>query len=157
MLLEFSLMMEGSTVFYWAEEFWPDEPGDQAESLTGKSQEFSSMFGGVDSYEALPMKRSITLTEEGVAIEYDGLGREDYIKDDSLPRPHDSKEAMAEMMSENIAQTVMDETVVGTYTCWDGINSVRLIFDAEGGFEAVQKSFAKPVRIFEGSWGIEDQ
>ena len=101
-------MMEGSTVFYWAEEFWPDEPGDQTESLTGKSQEFSSMFGGVDSYEALPMNRSITLTEEGVAIEYDGLGREDYIKDDSLPRPHDSKEAMAEMMSENIAQTVMD-------------------------------------------------
>ena len=74
LLIECFTEYEGSVYSFWVEEFWPDDGVvlGESEELLGKSQDFSLMTRG-NIYTAMPSRRTVTLTEEGITLHTEGF------------------------------------------------------------------------------------
>lgn len=158
-LLEHFLCMEGSVYSFWAEEFWPSEgyyPNGTMPSVYGKSQTFSLMTTG-EHYDDAPTNRSITLTEEGVVLNYDDSDAEYYIRDGSF-RAHSSVEQMKERFAED---TVFDfetlygsDALLGLWEFWDGWTAAQVRFEEDGAFSMFLKSPKEPIEVYRGAFGF---
>ena len=155
LLLEFHKTIEGSVFTFWAEEYWPDEPcyGQwTSEHLSGKSQEFFGMSTG-SRFMGMPRERTITLTEEGLILQYEGSEEEVFLRDDSL-HAHTDKEDQVEILWTQLEETDIDFDLVGTWDHWDGSQTIRLTMEADGCFRMLCKDPGLPVLVLRGIWGV---
>ena len=79
-LLEYFDLYEGSVFSFYAEEVWPDESGyisDEITSVIGMSQCFSLMSSKAGYFD-LPQNRCITITDDGIVLNYDDADAEYY-------------------------------------------------------------------------------
>lgn len=164
-LLEYFDLYEGSVFSFWAEEFWPDESGyisEEIVSVMGKSQGFSLM-SSQSNYFDLPQNRCITMTDDGIVLNYDDADAEYYFKTDEFKVGHSSTESLKEILSTQF-DTHLDfdivtgsEDVKGTWHYWNSWDSALVTFDKDGAFEMIWKTPGDPVAVFSGVWGFSSQ
>ena len=157
LLLELFQTYEGSTYSFWVEEFWPDEGyviGDGTQ-LQGKSQEFSLMSRG-NLYSAMPMDRTITLTEDGMVLQYKDLEEDHYVLDDSFGPYHTPEEDLRQRLQDMYTVDI-EQALVGCWGFWDGWRTIRVTFEESGGFRFLSKEPGYPVRVLNGVWGVDQQ
>lgn len=154
-LLEHYLCMEGSVYSFRAEEFWPDEDGVSAGDFTsvgGMSQTFSGMTAG-DGYDTVPQNRTITLTEEGVVLNYDDSDAEYYVKDTEFSYQI-PKEDLRQIVGTGTAKE--SDALYGTWSWRSSREALCLIFLEDGRVSFVQKKLGEPVQIYEGVFAFEE-
>ena len=153
-VLEHFLCMEGSVYSFWAEEFWPDEDGvSQGDftSVSGMSQTFSMMTAG-DEYDTMPKNRAITLTDEGVVLNYDDSDAEYYVKDTGFAY-HTSEEELRQIVGEGTAKK--QEKLCGTWSWHSSREALCLTFREDGTVSFLQKKTGEPVQVYEGVFSAE--
>lgn len=151
-LMEHYLCMEGSVYSFWAEEFWPNNDGISAgdfASVSGMSQTFSVMTAG-DGYDTMPQNRVITLTEDGVVLNYDDSDAEYYVKDTEFSY-HTSKEQLRQIVGEGTERDVL----CGTWSWRSSRETLCLTFLEDGSVSFLQKKVGEPAQIYEGVFAIE--
>lgn len=159
-VLEYHGLMGGSVYHYWAEEFWPGEgwyTETQTQTVAGKSQIFSSM-GQYENYSELPQNRCITLTDDGVVLNYDDSDAEYFVRSDSFAGGHSDAEEMRARLGEDVHldfdYQYDSKNVVGTWGFWDGWQAGRLTLDEDGTFGLYWKEPNKPIAVYEGVYGF---
>lgn len=154
-VLEYFHVYEGSTFSFWVEEFWPDETCEVGVDtvLTGKSQEFSIMSKG-NEYWMLPRNRTITATEDGLRLQYEGYDQEIYVRDDTFADGHTDRQTMQEQLA-SFASVEVRADLVGEWMFWDGWYVCGLRLSEDGGFTLFSKEPGFPVHLLEGIWGID--
>ncbi|MBP3634181.1 MAG: hypothetical protein J6J43_06380 [Oscillospiraceae bacterium] len=159
-MLEYHGMMEGSVYRYWAEEFWPGEgwyTSTEKDTVSGKSQIFSSM-AQYENYSELPQNRCITLTDDGVVLNYDDSDAEYFVRDDSFDGGHTEPKEMRIRLGEDVhldfSYQYDSKDVVGTWGFWDGWQAVCLTFAEDGSFSMFWKEPNKPIAVYEGVYGF---
>ena len=91
-MLEYHGLQAGEVYRYWAEEFWPADgwyTDTDSQSVAGKSQQFDGM-SQYENYSGLPQNRCITLTEDGVVLNYDDSDAEYFTRDDDFDGGHNA-------------------------------------------------------------------
>ena len=159
-LLEYHGMTDGSIYRYWAEEFWPGEgwyTSTGRDTMSGKSQIFSSM-AQYENYSGLPQNRCITLTDDGVVLNYNDFDAEYYVRDNGFDGGHT---APAEMRSRFGEDVHLDfdyqydaKDVVGSWGFWTGWESACVAFAEDGTFSMVWKTPGKPIAVYNGAYGF---
>ncbi len=156
LLLEYFVEFEGSTFSFWVEEFWPDESGiDGSKTVQGKSQEYSIMTVG-DCYMDVPRSRTITLTDEGLVLQYEGFDEEVFVRDKDYGGYHSTEEELMKILQDMQPAEVLD-SLVGSWEYWDGWRSIYLVMDEDGGFHYLSKAPGKPARVLDGVWGVNPE
>lgn len=153
-LLEHYLCMDGSVYSFWAEEFWPGEDGVSQRdftSISGMSQTFSMMTAG-DGYDTMPQSRVITLTDEGVVLNYDDSDAEYYVKDTEFSY-HTPKEELRQIIGEGTAKK--QEKLYGTWSWRSSREALCLTFLEDGSVSFLQKKVGEPVQAYEGVFSAE--
>lgn len=158
-MLEYHGLMEGSVYRYWAEEFWPGE-GWYTEigkdSVSGKSQLFTSM-GQYENYSELPRNRCITLTDDGVVLNYDDSDAEYFERADGFEGHADAEEMRARLDEDvhlDFDYQYDSKNVVGSWGFWDGWQAACLTFAEDGSFSMFWKEPNKPIAVYEGVYGF---
>ncbi len=154
LLLEHFLCMEGSVYSFWAEEFWPNEDGftdGEFTSVSGKSQTFSGMTSG-DLYDTMPRNRVITLTEDGVVLNYDDSDAEYCVKDSAFSY-HSSREQLRQALGEGTGKK--DEALYGIWSWRNSREAVFLTFREDGSVSLLQKEEGEPAEVWEGVFSFE--
>ena len=159
-LLEYHGMMEGSVYRYWAEEFWPADgwyTSINADTVSGKSQTFTSM-AQYENYSELPRNRCITLTDDGVILNYDDADAEYYLRDDGFDGGHT---APAEMRNWFDSDVHLDfdyqydsREVLGTWGFWTGWDAYVMTLTEQGVFSLVKKTANRPIEVYHGVFGF---
>ena len=154
LMIETYVAYEGSTYSFWVEEFWPDEGTVLGESRTlhGKSQTFSIMTRG-HLYTEMPLDREITLTADGISLQFEGKEPEEYVRDDTYSY-HTSEEELVKRLNEMFTLTQTPE-LEGIWTFWDGWRTVRIELEEDGGFHFISKEPGLPVFVYDGAWGVD--
>ena len=154
LLIECFTEYEGSVYSFWVEEFWPDDGvvlGESAE-LLGKSQDFSLMTRG-NIYTAMPSRRTVTLTEEGITLHTEGFAEEVYLRAEDYGY-HTPEAELLDRLHEMF--TIREEPApVGVWEIWDGWRTVHVTLAEDGGFHFVSKEPGCPVRVMDGVWGVD--
>ena len=159
-LLEYHGLQAGEIYRYWVEEFWPGEgwyTSTETDTVSGKSQQFSSM-AQYENYSGLPQNRCITLTEDGVVLNYDDSDAEYYVRDDTFDGGHNSPEQLRDWFGED---THLDfdyqydsHDVVGTWGFWDGWQAACVEFAEDGSFSLYWKLPNRPIEVYKGAYGF---
>ena len=159
-MLEYHGMMEGSSYRYWAEEFWPGEgwyTSTEQETVSGKSQIFSSM-AQYENYSELPKNRCITLTDDGVVLNYDDSDAEYFVRDDTFAGGHTEPKEMRVRLGEDVhldfSYQYDSKNVVGSWGFWDGWQAVCLTLAEDGTFSMFRKEPNSPIAVYEGVYGF---
>lgn len=149
-LLEYHGLMGGSVYRFWAEEFWPTETTEN--SVFGQSATFSAMGAGTD-YDTPPQNRCITLTEDGVVLNYDDSDAEYYARDNCWEGGHSDPETLR---SYGVVPPVLTggEALIGTWGSWEGWEVCSVTFAEDGAFSLLYKVPGKPVVVWKGIWGL---
>ena len=133
-ILEYHGLQAGEIYRYWVEEFWPADgwyTDTDTDSVTGKSQQFDSM-AQYENYSGLPQNRTISLTEDGVVLNYDDSDAEYFTRDDSFYGGHNSPEELRAWLGEDVHldfdYQYDAKDVVGTWGFWDGWQATRMTF-----------------------------
>ena len=158
-MLEYHGLMEGSVYRYWAEEFWPGEGwyteiGENA--ISGKSQIFSSM-AQYENYSELPRNRCITLTEDGVVLNYDDSDAEYFERADGFAghaAPEEMRTRLGEDVHLDFEYQYDSKNVVGSWGFWDGWQAACLSFEEDGDFSLYWKEPNRPIAVYEGVYGF---
>ncbi|MBP3633316.1 MAG: hypothetical protein J6J43_01945 [Oscillospiraceae bacterium] len=154
LLLEHFLCMEGSVYSFWAEEFRPLEDGfvsGEFTSVSGISQTFSVMTGG-DGYDTMPQNRVITLTEDGVVLNYDDSDAAYYVADETFSY-HSTLEQLQQILGESTGKA--DASLFGTWVCRNSRETVCISFREDGSVSLLQKKMRQPVQAYEGAFVFE--
>lgn len=162
LVLEYWGLMEGGVYRYWAEEFWPGEGwyySGADNTLRGKSQEFTAM-AQYENYSGLPQNRGISLTEDGLQLDYGTDETEIFIRDERFALGHTPEEEMWK----NLQQTSSAHRdfgyqydsldVVGTWGFWNGHVSSCLTFEEDGTFCLFWKTPGEPIEVYRGVYGF---
>ena len=159
-MLEYHGLMEGSIYRYWAEEFWPGEgwyTSTKTDTVSGKSQQFSSM-AQYENYSGLPQNRCITLTDDGVVLNYDDSDAEYFTRDDGFAGGHTAPEEMRERFGEDVHldfdYQYDSKNVLGTWGFWTGWDAAYVTFAEDGTFSMVWKNPGKPIAVYTGVYGF---
>ena len=159
-LLEYHGLMDGSIYRYWAEEFWPGEgwyTSTKTDTVSGKSQQFSSM-AQYENYSGLPQNRCITLTDDGVVLNYDDSDAEYFTRDDGFAGGHAAPEEMRERFGEDVHldfdYQYDSKNVLGTWGFWTGWDAACVTFAEDGTFSMVWKNPGKPITVYTGVYGF---
>ena len=159
-MLEYHGLMEGSIYRYWAEEFWPGEgwyTSTKTDTVSGKSQQFSSMTQYVN-YSGLPQNRCITLTDDGVVLNYDDSDAEYFTRDDGFAGGHAAPAEMRERFGEDVHldfdYQYDSKDVLGTWAFWSGWDAACVTFAEDGTFSMVWKNPGKPIAVYTGVYGF---
>ena len=157
-MLEYHGLMEGSVYRYYAEEFWPGEgwyTSENERSVSGKSQTFSNMGLG-DCYDTLPQNRCITLTEDGVVLNYDDSDAEYYVRDDGFEGGHTDAETLKGYLGEAVTlEHGGGEKVLGTWGYWSGWEAACMGFEKDGTFSMFRKIPGSPIAAYRGAYGFD--
>ena len=159
-LLEYHGLQAGEIYRYWAEEFWPAEgwyTDTDEQSVTGKSQKFDGM-GQFGNYSGLPQNRTITLTEDGVVLNYDDSDAEYFTRDDSFYGGHNSPEDLRAWLGEDVHLDFNYQydakDIVGTWGFWTGWDAACMTFAEDGTFSFFWKTPGKPIEVYKGAYGF---
>ena len=155
LLIECFTEYEGSVYSFWVEEFWPDDGVvlGESEELLGKSQDFSLMTRG-NIYTAMPSRRTVTLTEEGITLHTEGFAEEVYLRVEDYGY-HTPETELLDRLHEMF--TIREELApVGVWEFWDGWRTIHVTLEEDGGFHFVSKEPGCPVRVRDGVWGVDD-
>ena len=154
LLIEYFTEYEGSVYSFWVEEFWPDDGVFLGGSvvLPGRSQTFSLMTRG-NIYEALPVRRTVTMTEEGITLQTEGCDEEVYLRVEDYAY-HTAEEALVERLHSMYTIREASE-LVGCWELWDGGKTIHVTLEEDGGFHFVSKEPGMPVRVMDGAWGVD--
>ncbi|MBE6991333.1 MAG: hypothetical protein E7430_01970 [Ruminococcaceae bacterium] len=161
--LEFFDLYDGSVFSFWVEEFWPDEDGysdDEMISVMGESQMFS-LQSYPDAYTGLPKNRCITITDDGIVLNYDDSDAEYFVSDDSFDRGHTSAEELGRILSESFdanldfGKVKDSKDLVGSWIYWNSWDVGCFTLDKDGSFEFIWKTPREPVVIYNGAWGLD--
>ena len=159
-MLEYHGLMDGSIYRYWAEEFWPGEgwyTSTKTDTVSGKSQQFSSM-AQYENYSGLPQNRCITLTDDGVVLNYDDSDAEYFTRDDGFAGGHAAPEEMRERFGEDVHldfdYQYDSKNVLGTWGFWTGWDAACVTFAEDGTFSMVWKNPGKPIAVYTGVYGF---
>lgn len=159
-MLEYHGLMEGSIYRYWAEEFWPGEgwyTSTKTDTVSGKSQTFSSM-AQYENYSELPQNRCITLTDDGVVLNYDDSDAEYYVRDDGFEGGHADPAEMRERFGEDVHldfdYQYDAKDVVGSWGYWTGWDAACVTFAEDGTFSFFWKTPGKPIAVYRGAYGF---
>ena len=151
LLLEYFDVFEGSVFSFWVEECWLDgEPEDNV--WYGKSQEFSIMSKGRE-YWLMPRDRTVTRTEDGLILQYDGFDQEVYVAE-AFTEGHTDLQTMKEQLNSFGDLKTSDEPV-GQWIFWDGWYTCRMDLNKNGTFLFLSKEPGMPIYLLEGVWGIQ--
>lgn len=156
-VLEYFDVYEGSTFSFWTEEFWPDHDCTIGTDtvLTGKSQEFSIMSKGNEYFE-MPRNRTITMTEDGLVLQYEGEDEEILVLDDSDFTGHTPQTELQGILDEHF-NVQMHEDLIGYWSCWDGWFDCWLALEDDGGFCLISKEPGSPIHLLDGVWGVDNE
>lgn len=154
LLIECFTEYEGSVYSFWVEEFWPDDGVFLGGSvvLPGRSQTFSLMTRG-NIYEALPVRRTVTMTEEGITLQTEGCDEEVYLQVEDYAY-HTAEEALVERLHSMYTIREASE-LVGCWELWDGEKTIHVTLEEDSGFHFVAKEPGMPVRVMDGAWGVD--
>ena len=159
-MLEYHGILEGSIYRYWAEEFWPGDgwyTNTEKDTVSGKSQLFSSM-AQYENYSGLPQNRCITLTDDGVVLNYDDSDAEYYVRDDGFEGGHTDPAGMRERFSEDVHLDFDFQydakNVVGTWGYWTGWDAACMTFAEDGTFSLFWKTPGEPIAVYTGAYGF---
>jgi len=159
-MLEYHGFMEGSMYRFWAEEFWPGEEwytSSDKEMISGKSQIFSSM-GQYENYSEMPRNRCITLTNDGVVLNYDDDDAQYFVRDDGFDGGHTAPQEMRPRLGEDVhldfAYQYDSKNAVGTWGFWDGWQAGCLTLEEDGNFSLYWKEPNRPIAVYEGVYGF---
>ena len=159
-LLEYNGMMDGSVYRYWAEEFWPADgwyTDTEENTVSGLSQTFTSMAQN-ENYEGLPQNRCITLTDDGVVLNYDDSDAEYYVRDNSFAGCHtdpaDMRERLGEAVHLDFDYQYDSRDVLGSWGIWTGWEAYCLTFYDNGTFHFYRKMPNKPIEVYNGAYGF---
>ena len=159
-ILEYHGLQAGEIYRYWVEEFWPADgwyTDTDTDSVTGKSQQFDSM-GQYENYSGLPQNRTISLTEDGVVLNYDDSDAEYFTRDDSFYGGHNSPEELRAWLGEDVHldfdYQYDAKDVVGTWGFWDGWQATRMTFAEDGTFAMFWKIPNEPIAVYKGAYGF---
>jgi len=158
-ILEYFYTVEGSVYGFMAEEFWPDEDGftdDGFVSVDGLSQTFSSM-SMMGAYDMLPQNRCITLTDDGLVLNYDDSDAEYFERDDSFTEGHSTADELWDTMSTYMGNVKKADDVVGSWAFWSGWEAGCVTFEEDGSMEFFWKTPHKPIEIYRGAWGLDTE
>ena len=160
-MLEYHGMMEGSIYRFWAEEFWPGEgwyTSTEQDTVSGKSQIFSSM-GPSGSYTGLPQNRCITLTEDGVVLNYDDSDAEYFARDDGFAGGHTAPAELRERFGEEVHldfdYQYDSRDVLGSWGIWTGWHAGCMTFREDGTFSMYWKTPNQPIQVYNGVFGFQ--
>lgn len=162
-LLEYFDVYEGSVFSFHAEEFWPDESGyisDEITSVMGKSQSFSLM-SSQSNYFDLPQNRCITITDDGIVLNYDDADAEYYVRTDEFIDGHSSGESLKEILNVQFETKFASDAgngnkeLEGAWHFWNGFDGGLVTLEEDGDFEMVWKTPGKPVAVYRGAWGFD--
>lgn len=162
-LLEYFDLYEDSVFSFWAEEFWPDESGYISEkivSVMGKSQSFSLM-SSQSNYSDLPRNRCITITDDGIVLNYDDSDAEYYFRTEKFENGHSSDESLKEILTtqfdihHDFDMVADNGKVIGAWHYWNGWDGGLVTFEGDGTFEMIWKTPGNPVAIYNGAWGFD--
>jgi len=159
-LLEYHGLQAGEIYRYWVEEFWPADgwyTDTDTDSVTGKSQQFTSM-AQYENYSGLPQNRVITLTNDGVVLNYDDSDAEYFARDDGFDGGHNAPEELRNWFGED-SHLDFDyqydaKDVVGTWGFWDGWQAVCMTFAEDGSFSCFWKYPNEPIQVYEGAYAF---
>lgn len=159
-LLEYHGLIEGSCYRYWAEEFWPGEgwyTSTKTDTVSGKSQLFTSM-AQYENYSGLPQNRIMTLTDDGIVLNYDDADAEYYVRDNSYDDFHTAPEEMRQRLGDD-AHLDFDyqydsRDVLGTWAFWTGWDAACVTFREDGTFSLSWKTPNRPIEVYEGVYGF---
>ncbi len=159
-MLEYHGFMDGSVYRYWAEEFWPGEgwyTSTKRDTMLGKSQQFTSM-AQYENYSGLPQNRCITLTEDGVVLNYDDSDAEYFTRDDGFAGGHADRDAMREALGDSVHLDFEYQydarDVLGTWAFWTGWDASFITFREDGTFTMVYKKPNNPIAVYLGVYGF---
>lgn len=159
-VLEYHGMIEGCIYRYWAEEFWPGDgwyTNVDDKTVSGKSQCFTSM-AQYENYSGLPQNRCITLTDEGVVLNYDDSDAEYFVQVDSFGGGHSTPSEMRQRLGEDVHldfdYQYDSRDVLGTWGFWTGSDAYVLKFEEDGTFALHKKTSNRPIQIYEGAYGF---
>lgn len=158
LLLEVGQWSGGSLEFYWAEEFWPDPYGvgyGEEPFVMGKCQSFSNMAVDASIYPEPAQSLCITMTGEGIALQYEGMDTQYYNKTDSHPGIHDNWEEYQNCLG--VGQIYQPHELVGTWEYYDDHASACFRFWEDGKFIYVCKERNQPVVYLEGAWSADQE
>lgn len=163
-LLEYFDVYEDSVYSFWAEEIWPDESGyisDEITSVMGMSQSFSLM-SNQSNYFDLPQNRCITITDDGIVLNYDDSDAEYYFGIDDFEGGHSSYESLKEILTTQF-ETNLDfgagdnyGAIKGTWHFWNGFDAGLVTFDGDGAFEMIWKTPGQSVAVYNGVWAFSN-
>lgn len=154
LLIECFTEYEGSVYSFWVEEFWPDDNVVLGESteLLGRSQSFSLMSRG-NIYTAMPSRRTVSLTEDGITLHTEGFDEEVYLRVEDYGY-HTGQAELLDRLNEMFSVRE-DKTPAGTWELWDGWRTIHVTLQLDGGFHFVSKEPGRPVRVMDGVWGVD--
>lgn len=164
-MLEYFDLYEGSVFSFWAEEFWPDESGYTVEDISstkGSSQCFSMMSSQSDYWD-LPKNRCITVTDDGVVLNYDDSDAEYYEKVDSFEVGHSSGESLKEILETGFdthldyTRIVDSDAPVGEWHYWNEWDSGCITLTEDGCFEMIWKTPGFPASVYSGAWRFSNE
>ena len=159
-VLEYHGLQDGEVYRYWVEEFWPGEgwyTDVGATSVSGKSQQFNSM-SQYENYSGLPQNRCITLTDDGVVLNYDDSDAEYFVRDDSFYGGHNTPEDLRMWLGEDVHldfdYQYDAKDVVGTWGFWTGWEAACMTFAEDGTFSMFWKTPNEPIAVYKGAYGF---
>lgn len=154
LLIECFTEYQGSVYSFWVEEFWPDDGTELGTcvTLTGRSQDFSLMSRG-NIYTAMPSRRTVTLTEEGIILQTEGYDEEVYLRAADYGY-HTEQAELLDRLHDMISVREEPE-LAGCWELWDGWRTIHVTLAADGGFHFVSKEPGCPVRVMDGVWGVD--
>lgn len=157
LVMEYFHLYEGSTFSFWTEEFWLDEDCviGRDKVLTGTSQEFSIMSKG-NEYFGMPRNRTVTVTEDGLVMQYEGFDEEIYIPDDSGFAGHTPNEELKDILYGTFdLKEKLPEGVAGSWSCYDGWWDCWVDLREDGTVTVISKEPGKPIHLLNGAWGMD--
>lgn len=156
-VIEYFHVFEGSTYSFWVEEFWLDEDCEMESDsvLTGKSQEFSIMSKG-NEYFGIPRNRTITLTKDGVILQYEDEEEEVFVLDTDGFSGHSSQSEQQEILDQ-MCETEYPEDVCGYWACWDGWWDCWIGLEDDGRITVISKEPGRPIHLLKGVWGVNSE
>ena len=129
----------------------------RSQSVTGKSQQFDGM-SQYENYSGLPQNRCITLTDEGVVLNYDDSDAEYFVWDDSFYGGHNSPEELRTWFGEDVHldfdYQYDAKDVVGTWGFWTGWDAASVTFAEDGTFSLFWKTPGRPIEVYKGAYGF---
>ena len=109
-----------------------------------------------NEYFAMPHTRTITLTQDGLVLQYEDDDEEVYVRDDSDFAGHTPTPELHTILNDMYDLEIPEE-ITGYWACWDGWWDCWTSLESDGSFSMVSKEPGCPVHLLSGVWGVDQE